>query len=222
MSHTLKKRIFLKMAALALFVLCGISMTGFVQSAQAQVQVQEKGESSRESAGPTIGTHHIIGQVGGAPMPPVAKGFRAPDAEEDGAATQGGVGGPLRDKRRYSMPLGRPIPPVGTTTGGDSAGVEDGSEGEDVSGGTEGYVGDLPVDQRHYETNVPPEAPQPVCHFEPWVGQKMSRDILRAVKGSGRSYRILAPGASMTMDYSAERINFEVDAKGMISRVWCG
>ena len=34
--------------------------------------------------------------------------------------------------------------------------------------------------------------------------------------------RVIYPGTAVTMDYNAERLNFEVDRAGRISRVSCG
>jgi hypothetical protein len=34
--------------------------------------------------------------------------------------------------------------------------------------------------------------------------------------------RVIYPGTAVTMDYSADRLNFEVDRSGRISRVSCG
>ncbi|MBL9049442.1 MAG: hypothetical protein JNK19_04955 [Tabrizicola sp.] len=34
--------------------------------------------------------------------------------------------------------------------------------------------------------------------------------------------RIIEPGMAVTEDYRPERLNFDLDAKGRITRVWCG
>jgi hypothetical protein len=34
--------------------------------------------------------------------------------------------------------------------------------------------------------------------------------------------RIIEPGMAITEDYSPDRLNFDLDAKGRITRVWCG
>lgn len=60
------------------------------------------------------------------------------------------------------------------------------------------------------------------CDFAPWVGLKVTEDMLEAIRQAGREYRILPPGSPGTMDYSAARINFDVDEKGTVIRVWCG
>ena len=72
-----------------------------------------------------------------------------------------------------------------------------------------------------------PTRPRAVsCDFAPWVGRKVSEDMLESIKGAdggqGRPYRILPPGSMMTMDHSPARINFDLDEAGIITRVWCG
>lgn len=34
--------------------------------------------------------------------------------------------------------------------------------------------------------------------------------------------RILPPGSAMTMDHRPDRLNVELDADGVITRIWCG
>ena len=34
--------------------------------------------------------------------------------------------------------------------------------------------------------------------------------------------RFISPGDAVTMDYSPERLNFDLDETGTITRVWCG
>lgn len=34
--------------------------------------------------------------------------------------------------------------------------------------------------------------------------------------------RVIGPGDAVTMDYSAGRANFETDARGIVTRVFCG
>lgn len=34
--------------------------------------------------------------------------------------------------------------------------------------------------------------------------------------------RVIAPGMAVTEDYSAQRLNLDLDARGRIARVWCG
>ncbi len=60
------------------------------------------------------------------------------------------------------------------------------------------------------------------CDFNKLVGLSMSERIEEKVKELGRPYRILPPDSAMTMDYAPARVNFDVDAAGIISRVWCG
>ena len=38
----------------------------------------------------------------------------------------------------------------------------------------------------------------------------------------GRALRILPPGSVMTMDHRIDRLNVDLDQKGIITRIWCG
>lgn len=40
--------------------------------------------------------------------------------------------------------------------------------------------------------------------------------------GIGKAQRIMADGSPMTMDYRADRLNVTYDARGRITRIWCG
>jgi hypothetical protein len=40
--------------------------------------------------------------------------------------------------------------------------------------------------------------------------------------GQGATQRIMAEGSPMTMDYRADRLNVTYDARGRITRIWCG
>ena len=40
--------------------------------------------------------------------------------------------------------------------------------------------------------------------------------------GMGKARRIMADGSPMTMDYRADRLNVTYDARGRITRIWCG
>jgi len=51
------------------------------------------------------------------------------------------------------------------------------------------------------------------------VGQ--SAKVLETMRFS-QVMRVLRPGMAVTMDFSAERLNIEVDTSGRISRVSCG
>ena len=51
------------------------------------------------------------------------------------------------------------------------------------------------------------------------VGQSAKKlEVMRFAK----TVRILRPGMAVTMDYSAERLNIEIDAAERITRVSCG
>ena len=57
------------------------------------------------------------------------------------------------------------------------------------------------------------------CHFSWWLGKKPDE---RAIKETGRPYRILPPGSMATMDYIHNRINIHTDENGMITMIRCG
>jgi hypothetical protein len=56
------------------------------------------------------------------------------------------------------------------------------------------------------------------------VGQPYSEDVaVRARQASGaRLARKIEPGRAYTMEFSPDRLNLEVDARGVIRRVRCG
>ncbi len=60
------------------------------------------------------------------------------------------------------------------------------------------------------------------CDFAPWVGLKVENEMLTAIKGAGRPYRLVPPGSAVTQDYRPERINFDLNDAGKITRIWCG
>lgn len=72
------------------------------------------------------------------------------------------------------------------------------------------------------ETVAPLEEPPPACDFAPWVGLPVGADMQAALRASNRPYRVLPPGSMMTMDHSPARVNFDIDERGIITRVWCG
>lgn len=60
------------------------------------------------------------------------------------------------------------------------------------------------------------------CDFKEWVGRQADEAMQTSLKAKKHAFRILPPGAMMTMDYSEDRVNFNVDPSGKITRVWCG
>ena len=42
------------------------------------------------------------------------------------------------------------------------------------------------------------------------------------LEAEGRPLRILPSGSVMTMDHRTERLNVDLDAEGVITRIWCG
>lgn len=78
-----------------------------------------------------------------------------------------------------------------------------------------------------------PESPGPqiasdgACHADrvAWaVGQPSTQEVMARVwKESGAGLiRPLAPGQAATRDYKPDRINIDIDAKNLITRVYCG
>ncbi len=60
------------------------------------------------------------------------------------------------------------------------------------------------------------------CSYRELIGLKPDRDVVAKIRETGRPHRILQPGSQMTMDFSPQRINLELDDQGAIRRVWCG
>ena len=52
-----------------------------------------------------------------------------------------------------------------------------------------------------------------------WIGHKADK---KAIKKTGKTFRILPPGSMMTFDHNPERINIHVDQNGIIEDVKCG
>lgn len=104
----------------------------------------------------------------------------------------------------------------------------DGFEGEMEAGMPGSMEEGSPADEMVTEEEIPhSDVPPPSrdvfvdtqCEFEEWVGKAVDEDALKA---TGRRYRILKPGAMMTMDHNPQRINVEHDDKMIATRVWCG
>jgi hypothetical protein len=72
------------------------------------------------------------------------------------------------------------------------------------------------------QTSVPEGAGPDGCGagaLQGLVGQ--SATVLQRMKFAGPT-RILRPGMAVTMDYSPDRLNIEIDGAGRIIRVQCG
>ncbi len=54
--------------------------------------------------------------------------------------------------------------------------------------------------------------------YESWVGQTVDSLGIEA----GRKLRIIPPGTAVTMDFWSDRVNVDLDDKGVVIRVWCG
>ena len=60
------------------------------------------------------------------------------------------------------------------------------------------------------------------CRFNYLVGMMADENVTQSLKQRRVQYRILPPGAMMTMDHSPSRLNLDVDDQGVIRRAWCG
>ncbi len=60
------------------------------------------------------------------------------------------------------------------------------------------------------------------CEFSSLVGVRMTDVLEDKIKALGRPYRLIPPGYGVTTDFFPARINVDVDAHNMITRVWCG
>lgn len=67
-----------------------------------------------------------------------------------------------------------------------------------------------------------PVSPASTCNYNDLIGIKPDENLFARLQKIGKAYRVLQPDAMMTMDYSADRVNLELDEKGLIRRVWCG
>ncbi|MBT0669082.1 hypothetical protein HT136_11975 [Novosphingobium profundi] len=83
------------------------------------------------------------------------------------------------------------------------------------------------------EANMPPPPsttrpdPQPLCGAELYqkhVGEVASEALLASIRETQgkKPVRVLKPGSVMTMDYRGDRLNVEVDADNVITRLHCG
>ncbi|MFN4192146.1 MAG: I78 family peptidase inhibitor [Tabrizicola sp.] len=70
-------------------------------------------------------------------------------------------------------------------------------------------------------TPLPPSGPDAcgASGMQDLVGR--SRSVLAAMTLPMGS-RVIEPGMPITKDYSAQRLNLDLDARGRIVRVWCG
>ena len=60
------------------------------------------------------------------------------------------------------------------------------------------------------------------CDFKEWVGRQADERMQAELKARKHAFRILPPKAPTSMYYSEDRVNFNVNANGKITRVWCG
>lgn len=69
------------------------------------------------------------------------------------------------------------------------------------------------------EQTAPPAGTCGAAALQDLVGQ--SETVLQTMK-FGTPVRIIYPGMAVTMDYSADRLNIEINEAGKIFRVVCG
>ncbi len=86
-----------------------------------------------------------------------------------------------------------------------------------IPGAVSGSVGES--SDTSDETAMPaPDHDAPPCDFKAWVDKPVDEDV---VKATGRPYRILKPGAMVTQDFSADRINVEINEQSIVTAVHC-
>ncbi len=88
------------------------------------------------------------------------------------------------------------------------------------AGAVEGYAGEDGYDPSQ-AVEMPAPAPAPSCAFDFLLGQTFEQAEAQ-VRSMNRPYRILRPGDAVTDDYSADRINLNVDETGIVVSVNCG
>jgi hypothetical protein len=154
---------------------------------------------------------------------------RAPGADEQFSAAAPVEAAPVQDNGTAMAPAAdTDIPPeaAAPASGEEEAGVVEGSEGAADAGSTDEGMGLPGSSAEGEEQGAAPEAETPAmpaartaCSFPQWVGKPVDE---AAVKAQDRPYRILKPGAPMTMDYSPARIDLKVDDNGVVTEVTCG
>ena len=71
-------------------------------------------------------------------------------------------------------------------------------------------------------TDTDPTLTEDTCgaaNLSSLVGQDMSA---LAAMTFPETTRFIEPDTAITMDFRAERLNFDLDASGVITRIWCG
>lgn len=87
------------------------------------------------------------------------------------------------------------------------------------SGGKQSAVEGAQLAEAGHAVNEPAEG-GPSCAFDFLVG--LSGDVASTqIASLGRPVRVLGPDTMATQDYSAERINLNVDANGVVQSVNC-
>ncbi len=60
------------------------------------------------------------------------------------------------------------------------------------------------------------------CGAPAYVGTIGTQHLKHDFTNDNRPLRIIAPNTPVTMDFRAERLNVDIDDKGIVTRVWCG
>ena len=69
---------------------------------------------------------------------------------------------------------------------------------------------------------LPPEPAPGDCGASAMQGFVGQPESVLAATTFAVPIRIIHPGDAITMDYSPTRLNFEIDARGRIARIFCG
>ncbi len=89
-----------------------------------------------------------------------------------------------------------------------------------ISGGTNaGVEGGKPFNLVETQAGGDRGAKNACGSYDDWVGKKLDK---RALKKTGKTFRVLPPHSIVTMDHSPDRINVHVDKHGIVKAVKCG
>lgn len=129
------------------------------------------------------------------------------EAQGRHAAGDGGSGAPINPED-WPQPHGT----AGGVAGGGAPGV---------AGGHAPEPGATPDNPKEPEFQQGDSMKPKLCGSQELVGQplKVAEEKLRAAH---KIYRKVKPGMPMTMDYSEDRINLDLDDHDVVTRVWCG
>lgn len=82
----------------------------------------------------------------------------------------------------------------------------------------------MPSEREHdhgefFDWDYTPPEPTKCGVYEHWIAKDVDEE---AIKETGKIYRIIPVGGSMTMDHNPERINVYINTNGMVLDVKCG